>query len=293
MAITVTLDVFEGAEVSTEATGTNTAAQKRFVRPAIVEGIDLTVVGSDLSEALFIAMTEVSNKAAANPLSGSHADMYLRKIFLRAISDQTARAELVYETLQIGGGPPSTYVLTDGAFLTTFQTNRMPGTHKPFSTHYEDLDGENRVPEDGSDRVTMSLLRPMRKLNVSALIYGRPQTGGQDAIGSVNDAVWPTSGDSSPKPVGYWLLTDYTTAWTRYGGYMQLSATALTKVREDWSETGILLNKLTGKYVDVDDTVIDALLAKPYTNTVDSPFGDGIIRVGIYPLVSFSTIMGF
>jgi len=71
----------------------------------------------------------------------------------------------------------------------------------------------------------------------------------------------------------------------------------------DWSETGILRNTITGKYVEVSKSVIDALTALPYQQSIiggatNATTGvvegqNGIVRVGAYGMTSFTTLFGF
>lgn len=303
MAISVTLDVVPDSAIDTPSS--SLALPSRFVRAGTVNGIDVSVVaGSPKYEAMFQAQQAVVAADAASPLT-NYPGYVLRRILLSPLSDTSAKALLIYETVVFGiGVPPSTYVLADDAFLTTRTTSYVPGSRQKITVAWDPP--PSKIQEEGiaEDAVEMSILFPMRTLTVSALIYGYP-TFGQDKIGYTNNAAWPTAptgpitvtggtltaplaltvrgfdafagtGMPSSLPKGYWLLSRYATAQNRIGGYYQLEAQAITRVVEDWSECGMLKNLKTGKFVDVGDTIAkgDTII----TNLFSTAYSYGVTR---------------
>lgn len=296
---TVTIDTTDSASLEY-----GTAAGipfKRFWRPAYVEGIDVSGSGGNISQALWLAGAAVEAAAASSPLDSSHSDLIISKVFLEPDADRKARARLLYELPIFGiGVPPSTYLLRDTGVGRTFETNRMPGTHAPLDCTYTGVvsgTGSGAGPYTISDRIIYTIMAPLRGIGVSALIYGRPTSAPQDHVTYANDALWPSSaypgGNTllAPKGVGYWKLDRYRTDYSVYSGYYTLDAEATTKVTEDWSETGTLRNTQTGRYIKLDPADLAALLAPAYTYSVAN--GNGIQRVGFYPLLNFVTIFGF
>jgi hypothetical protein len=329
--MTVTLDIVPGTLIDTPAG--STLLPKRFIRMAGIDGIDVSsITGSPKYEAMFVAQTQILNAAAASPIT-NHPEYVLMRIVIQPDpnSDSSATAQLIYETAQFGAGqPPSTFVITDKSALTTRQTHYIPGINRKqkISLAWEphpDKPYEPGVPED---LVTISILFPMRVMTIDALIYGRP-TEGQDFVGYVNGALWPTLpggafpnlifeyGDATfptasrlQKDKGFWLLTEYATQRSRYSGYFTLSAQAQSRVIEDWSECIQLRDKKTGRFVqisktiDLGDAIIAALMAAPYQygivrgtpqpgNNDNMTRNVGVARVGPYPSTDFVQIFGF
>lgn len=306
----VTLDTIEQASLEYgTATGT---PFKRFVRPCYIEGLDVTGAGGNLSEALWLGGAAIEAAAAASPLAGARADMLLTRIFLEPTADRSARGRILYELPQFGAGQPaSTYLLRDAGVMRTFETNRMPGTHEPLLCTFDSSaagaygygPASGFIGDDSpqafrlSDRIIYTIMAPLRAIEVNALVYGRPTSGAQDSITYVCDASWPTSaypGGTTglvPKAKGYWRLDNYQTDYAVYSGYYTLRAFATTKVTEDWSESGTLRNAQTGRYVRVTPESITTLMSGPYTHGITN--GNGIQRVGFYPLIHFPDLFGF
>jgi hypothetical protein len=138
------------------------------------------------------------------------------------------------------------------------------------------------------DRITYTIQQPMRAIGISALVYGEPTSG----IGTqqyVNHASWPSG--HAPMARGFWRLDRYQTDYARYSGYYTLDAQASSKVVEDWSETGTLRDSQTGRYVKYSPAELTTLLSTPYAYGIVQ--GNGIQRVGFYPVINFATIFGF
>ena len=306
---TVTLDIIEQASLE-YGTATGTPI-KRFVRPCYVEGMDVSGAGGNLSEALWLAGAAVEAAAAASPLAAARADMALTRIFLEPTTDRAARGRILYELPTFGAGqPPSTYLIRDAGTMRTFETNRLPGTHEPLECSYDSSAAggyggvaSGFIGDDSpqafrlTDRIIYTVMAPLRAIEVNALIYGRPTNGAQDAITYANNASWPTGaypGGTTglvPKAKGYWRLDNYQTDYAVYNGYYTLRAFATTKVTEDWSESGTLRNAQTGRFVRVTPESITTLMSGAYTYGITN--GNGIQRVGFYPLISFPALFGF
>jgi hypothetical protein len=223
----------------------------------------------------------------------NHPELILSQIICEGFGDTSARGRLIYETMDFGG-QPSVYIIRDSGTTVIEHTNMMPGTRIPFRFGWApivaDVGKFDPVPPDSP---MMAFKFPNRIISVSALIYGHP-TSGQQYMRYANSAAWPTSPTSDDHPafgIGYWLLTNYQTDYSRFSGYFQLDAAAESRVIEDWSYNSILRNHRTGQYVKVEDADMAALMAPAYDNTVT--YGNGIMRVGPYPLIDFADIFGF
>lgn len=312
MAVVVTLNVASTSELDRAVSA---VAQSRHNVGFFAEGLTLAELSGDRTQALYKITEEVEDAiftAFGDLAIPGHSNMKLSRIFARAFSDTSFMGQAVFESSSTGGGTPSTYVLTDDSTASFRQTNMMPGTKQdlrvgwtPWGSHI----GMKAKIED--DSVMFSFKFPHRELAIQALIAGHPSNvgsgfaslasgsnpgvvGAQNKLCMVNDAAWPTApaSNSYPSlPAGYWSLQRYATRESRYSGYYTLEAVAESRVVEDWSETGTLRSNQTGRYIDVDPDDKAALLALPYSNTVMS--GNGIIRVGPYPMVSFPGLFGF
>lgn len=298
----VRLDTYEGAQGDIGLPGTIS----RIVRPGVIDGITSADLGGDLTEFLFRASAAANNAALASPLRPEHAAFLLRRILIDSLSDTSAQVRLIYETTPYGGAP-STYLITDGSVMTSYQTYTMPDTYEeirvgwtapPDGTESDFFDGDTIKP----DNIMFNFLRPMRTIKISGLIQGQPggQNGqifgssanspGQEAVGSVNNASWPTAGPT-PKGVGYWLLNLWQTTISRIGGYYTLEAEAITRIHSDWSEYGTLRDMKTGLYVPISTAERAAAVALPYSRGFH-PY-NGFVKVCPYFSASFSTIFGW
>jgi len=146
----------------------------------------------------------------------------------------------------------------------------------------------------------MRLMMPTLAVSISGLIYGNPPTGYQEGVAYVNDNIWPQSIASlvRPKLAGYWMLQRYETAFSKFKGYYTYDALAGSRVFTDWSETGVLVNRQTGRHVQVSDADVAAMNGLPYSYGYIYPNGGdlesaGIVRIGGNPTISFPTIFGF
>lgn len=300
MSIVVTLDTVERTLLDVPRYTID--QQKRFIRNAVIQGID--VASSPKYEAMFLAQTAIVSAEAASSVTTGHSDLILQRILLEPLGDTTARAQLIYETaLGPGGSAVSTWVITDDGNTTTRQTNYLPGTRQKISTAWE-APASEPIAEIPEDYVTMGFLAPLRTIRLDALMSSRPQDP-QTILRRANSANWPST-DTYPLAKGYWLMTRFASRLAQYNGYYAVSAEATSKVDEDWSEAGTLIDSRTGKYVQVgatisdgDDIIADLFSsAYAYGITYGSDSGEpgrntGVVRVGPYQTTNFVTVFGF
>lgn len=301
----VTLDVYDGSLLDVGDTG-------RYVRRAAIDGITADDLSGDITDFHFKVREAVIAAAVASPLS--RPEYILRRVVTTSFSDEGAEAQVIYETFS-GGGPPSSYLLSDDTVLTTYQTYTMPDTYEEITVDWAKALLPGPIQSDAKefnvyvpkDNITFNFLRPMRTIRVSALIYGSPYSGygwpgtpppansvlaGRDKVGHVNgDASWPTIPGSDPKGVGFWLLTRFSTVFSKYQGYYQLDAEAVTRIRSDWSEYGTLRDQKTGHYVPIDPAEKATALAAAYSRGVHQY--NGFVKVCPYYTTSFASIFGW
>lgn len=293
MAAVVTMDTVSGAQLDAELT------KKRRVRTGIVSNIPLSTGAPDalvLEKAVdaLIAAGYIFTSAipGADPTCG------LKRYSMRAIDGMVnmVKFALIYETPDFGG-TPSAHIVRNAAVSQIEETNRMEDGTAISVQWASDSDtfGDFAI----KDLVSFRVFRPWRMLQVSALIYGNLEdigpTGGGNDKADFNDYV--NNADWMGKPPGYWLLKDYSTDTTNFG-YYTVTASALTRVRKDWSEYSTLYNRTIGKYVDVKPANEAAAISRAYAPGIIWPTGgddqySGLVRWGPYSWTSFPAIFGF
>lgn len=301
---TLELDKLDGAAF--EQTGTI----KRFIRTGIAYDLDTTSAFGTLYSVL-----SIGNCPRWGDTDTVSRDTMVTRIRVDPLSGDMARVTILYESFQ-GAGPASAYIITSRAFPRTIETNLIPGLRIPIKATYKFADTPSDeeaffVDKDFgliTDLVPMRIYAPMRSYQISQLIYGsmtpqQPFNGSRSPIklsGNVDKGEFICHVNSDTwkgKKPGFWLMNDYSTSESKYQGFYQAESSAITKVTEDWSETGILRNAQTGKFVPVDPKKIAAMNAKDYKYGMiyptDAGNQDGIVRVGPYPTVSFSQLFGF
>lgn len=272
MATTFEIDKIDGS--SLEING----LLRNRVRIGVVKGID-TSSGTDLIlEKAYDAMVAAGyTLGSASPDTSSTAR--LATVRISPLSGDMCRVEMRYE-------PPNfnqtAYVIRNSSYVTNVPGNMLPGTRTPIRIGYTDVDGK-KWPEDN---LTIPILRAFRQISISAVIAGDPPTGLQDAIGYANSDTW------QGKAKGYWLMVRADTDVSKWTGYSSYTASALTRGFEDWSETGVLRNSMTGKYAKVATADLATLLSPAYSQGIISSVA-GAIRVGPFPTTSFTTVFGF
>lgn len=299
MAATIIWDVVQ------QAGGELDAIQSRVIRPCVVKG--MTDSSTADPDAIFKAYDAIV--AAGVPLGTVHptrSNFILRRFLITPISQTSALVRLVYET-GLFNGPASVVIITDRTVNTTYESDLMPGTRIPIRIHptlvtFIDHAGDPQIRLIPGDTVTLKMRRPTRAIGIQALIYGTPGAGYGDLVGCVNDNDWPTTAVATDYPIGYWMLDGWTTSYSKYSGFYQLDALAISRVDEDWSETVTLVDEQTGKKVPVDAADITAMIAPPYSvgeiwpalaTDPDTYDGKGIARFGYAQTTNFATIFGF
>lgn len=277
MAATLQWDTIQDASLTEEG-----VAQVR-VRSGIVTDIDIDPTGSTDKEVLAKARDAVYAEIdPGDSWSVSEPNLRFRRLQVLPVAFNAARVLATFDTNN--GGLLTSYIIRDDAFVQQVRTNMVPGTREPIVVSWTAT-----APATGSvpaDNITFDVPLPVRAITVTSLNLGAPPTGYQEAVGYVNDATW------YGKPVGYWLLTRFRSDVSKYQGSYAIEATAMSRNYADWSETGTLVNKLTGKYVTVDPTEITNMNALTYSRGIIYP-GNGVVRVGPHPTTNFSTIFGF
>ncbi len=281
MPATLILDTMEGTEVNVDILASQNSTR---VRTGIVKDIPVgaTADSQVMDKALDAVLLEVPSGSTYPMRPG----WFFSKLRIFPTKNPTiARVELVYAPLSWGGAIPSTYVIRNRAYLLDSYTSVLPGTRIPLRLGFND--GTTIVP---ADTCKVRFGRPCRAISVTSVIGGAVDESVGDRIGSVNIEVW------KGKAPGFWRLDNYETSQAVYTGYTTIEALAVTKVVEDWSESEILRDSRTHRYVDVLPAEITAMNAKPYSFGLIWPItapGKGIMRVGLYPMTSFTSIFGF
>lgn len=314
----VTLDTITDAQLDQQMT------TGRIVRTATVE--DLDGLSASDSEMMFNARAEIisalGGQAEGSATYPGHSEYVLQRIFIRGFMSNGIVAQLFY---QAGGGgvQPSTFILRYSSVATQYEGTIIPGMRKPIRVGWTGTGTPTGpAPVVQPDNVPMRFFRPALALSVSGLIYGTANVGVQqstplpglsdaglfstgsdtvmaDAVASVNDSNWPVglSGITS-RAAGFWLILRYETVVSRYSGFFSYEATAISRVFEDWSETGILRSRMTGRFVEIDQTTQDHLNSPGYSYGYIFPPDEtdqvwGAVRIGGNPTTNFTTVFGF
>lgn len=227
------------------------------------------------------------------------AGLYLQNVQIKAISATDYRLLMTYTSER--GQTPSTYIIEDGTAVTQVETSMIPGTRIPLRMGWQSAspDVSASIP---ADSLTFSIMMPIRTVRITALKYGEPVSDNQDLVGCVNNATW------YGRDIGHWMVWDYDTSESKYSGYytLQAEARAMAKWAGDWSQTQILKDSVTGKYVKVYDADWVPLRAAKYKYGIisigqqdvsalgpDDVGYSGVMRVGFYPTIDFTSLFGF
>lgn len=213
------------------------------------------------------------------------------------------RFQLIYENVSPGNFTfNSAYLLEYGGMSQSYDTTFLPGSRIPIRVDYDPNQAGapkdvkfDKVPED---YVKMRLPRTLRYVRVTQVTFGQPKNNLQDYLNYVNSDYW------QGRRKGFWRLDDANTRISRYEGYYQQVAVALSRNTEDWSEGGVLQHQQTGRYVPLDQSYVLDAFSKPYGYAGgDSGYLDsngsgfarynGFVRVYPHPTVSFRQLFGF
>lgn len=304
MAASLVLDEVAGAMFQT---GTSSLPGRR-IRTGRIKDIDVDGTNSIPDPSVLEKCLNVSGMPQIGeliPQTGITAiDVYianyvlLQHVFVAKKYNQVG-VQLIY-------GPPNnnfsgvagSFAIRDTNRLVRTETNMLHSRsgNIPIRVGWQDPDDpDNFVPDD---YIKMTYDRPFRSIQLTGLIYGSPipsalpgqlqfgppPTAQRDAIGCVNDAFFYGF------PRAYWRVDAYETDTRTNQSYYTVQAELNTRKTEDWSETGILRNQQTGRYVKVKQSDIDHLLAAPYVwGDIEMPDA-GIIRIGFYEPINFAAI---
>jgi hypothetical protein len=300
----VTLNLLDGAQVEQEG------PFRRSTHVALIEGIDTSddwLVMHRAIEAL--AGNTPPVKVGDFHPSGDGTQLWrLRVIPFR---DDAVRVVLTFEKPLLNW-TPTAYVIRDRGYMTEWETEFLFGSKRQplFLVHEYETVFTSPIDKDKTtlrsrmtDAARHRALRPMKVLNVSGLKYGTPPAAIKNSLGYVNDATW------QGLDKGYWLMMDYQTDVAKFAGYYTYSASAITKIREDWGEPSMLRDHLAGKLVQIDPDakraaqLAEDFMKQPYEygmkqlTTTDSVSGTtlmkGLGKIGDYETTSFSAIFGF
>jgi hypothetical protein len=267
----------------------------------VVEGIDASAAPNSVLLSVYDQIINQYPNFPGNP------SLHLKSMLLRGNNTNTVTGTVTYRT----GTPEvsSAAIIRFTGFITGQETNLVPGLRIPIRVGWEgntvstfDKDGATVTftPKVADDLVAMRFFLPVMSVGISGLVFGAPSNAFQEGVAYVNDAQWPTGTGNivKPKPLGYWMLQKYDLSIAKYKGYYTYEAVVGSRVFADWSETGVLTNRQTGRHVEVDDAAVTAMNGKPYSwgiiyPTTAAERKKGIIRVGGNPLISFPGIMGF
>lgn len=226
------------------------------------------------------------------------------RILIRGLLPNAVRGEIVYQNY-VEGVIPSTLVVTRSKRTGIYQTNIHPVTRRPIRVKWTaeaQTEDDFFLPEAPADFITMSFRMTQSAIRVSGVFYGNPATqsgtgisgagnASGDKLGYVNSDRW------QGRDPGHWLFDEFDTTHYVYQGYYTVNAVAITKGPPplDWSETGILISQMTGRYVPVDPNEVERVNRLPYAMSDDiggNAMTKGFVRVGPSPMTSFSQIFG-
>jgi hypothetical protein len=309
---TVVLDTVQDAEL--ERTSTMVAYQ----RTGYVDNIDV----ADLPDPEALLKVLPYLPQMQTPLSVAWPTMKLQNIRVRPDTAKVRRVRfwLTYQNIPFNAAPTA-YMIRDRTFARRKQTFFIPGTREPvmvgFTTDPAAATQMSLFPVPVLFEVDVSV----RSMQLSVVMYGRPQGGSADYVNYVNNDPWPV-GDfqfnqnqtSTPGSgielesatqfaKGFWKLQSYSTEFDRNAGMTMIQSEAVTQVLEDWSEFAMRRNEKSGTYdfcALSDATRIAQLsiaVSKEYNQGILYPTGAethyGLVRFGPYPMTNFVDLFGF
>lgn len=307
-----------------------TGANLGYLQGQVATGFYASGLDPNLTQSLHLDAVYMALQAngyffgAANP---SFPGMALRRIQMEPMGNSQYRGSLIYETVYPDFAFQTAYIIEKSSTIQQFTTTFIPGSKEPITVGFKPKvvaggqflgDATPSFPGDPipTDYVHMTLIRPMRRISVTQIIVGTPPENGDGFVGFLNTDNWQY------RYPAYWMLTDYNSTINRGSGFYTVTATALTKNTEDWSEFGVLQNSITGRYAPIDKAEVQTTLNKPYifpatlagtklfgkpgptlpftpgdpapTFSKSSVYqGNGFVRACPYPGVSFTKLFGF
>lgn len=275
---TLTLDTIEGAELQ------DSGDQGRIrVRTGLITGMDVNPGDSDhtvLERALAVSgMPTLRQQWPDNPF------LILNRIGIIGLSNDVLRVRLQYEPVSFAGLPAATaFILTDDTTTIEEESSIHPTGTACRTTWTSGGVSITNIPH------TFRVFKPLREIRISAIKLGQPDHQ-KNISGSVNDSEWPVGMGALPK--GYWYVNRFRTTLSRYSGYFQLEASAITRVTRNWMLESLPVDPSTGKYLKVSNIEINAAITRPYEYAFVSGLLGGIGLYGPGPLASFPDSFGF
>jgi hypothetical protein len=260
--------------------------------PASDQPVDSAGVIADVYERI---------KGNGKPFGSVHPrfpNLGLTRIPITPLGAGQFRYQLVYELVNPGSfGANSAYITEESSTIQNYTTTFMPGTREairvgfttkdanfnPQGTSTYDQPAYETVPDDF---VPMNLIRPVRTIRVTEVRFGKPKGNISSYVGYVNSDTW------KGLPKGYWMLMEYATRSNRMEGFYTTAATVYSKNTEDWSETGVLTNTITGKKAKIADSDLKIVRTAQYQPQKIIKY-NGLVHVMPYPWTSFRALLGF
>lgn len=285
---TVTLDTIQDSQI--ERLGNQ---QIRAVRGGYVTGVTST---NDPEQLLYEAAT-----ATGMPPMGDEYPAYpysfLTRIRVLGITPRGARILLYYEPFS--GVVDTTYIITTGSRMQSYQTNLHPGTLDPLQVGYVDPSAIFDSPPP--DMRPISLLKPCATVSVYRLQAGTLSDADQAtlsnaSVGWVNDDTW------MGRAKGHWLCTGCEVTNSKFGGYYSIRATAETNGPvESWAKYITFYQSQIGKWLNSSGlaaAIAASVSGDAYSYGSTIPSGgahltDGWRRVCPYPELDFGALFGF
>ena len=266
---------------------------ERAVRTGIVEGLPTTGNPEDV---LWAAMTAAGMPAAGSLYPG-RTNCFLRTTQVFGLSHDMARVKLIYEPFE---GTNTSVIIRVGASLSTYQTNKLPGTQQPIAVEWVPTDTTKYKPIP-LDYVPIVAMRPMRRVSVTQLRAGildvAEAASFAEYVGMVNSTTWFGKGPGS------YIISGADATISKYSGYYQRTVEAMNQGLDKWSHYGVLRSAQTGKFAggaiggtDDINTQLSTLVAMSYMpKSIRYPASStkGVVRVDPYDWTDFTPIFGF
>lgn len=266
MAVTLRLDLVDGASVDSTRDGGN-----QIIRVAYVSGLTAGVPASILDSAI-----KAPGMPQKNDPHPSDANLRVVRYNVRPAGPNDAYVLIFYEALNVGGVPIERLAVRDTTTFTQETIRRHPRSLEPLRVYQDRLgDGVNKI-------LDASFGLPMR----TVVLYGmftdpRPQTW-KLGVGCVNMK------DFIGYDPGFWLCTYYDEQYSDADKKHRVTVSFSNKQIYDWS-TWSQMRGPTGDFIDVDDQQFAIIAQQEYAyDTIWHT--DGIGRWGFYPFCDFAKL---
>lgn len=292
MAASLILDEIEGSQLEAAFDGTHRRIRRGRIRNIDVSGSTSVPDARVLEKALAVTGMPALGSAYPAGTGTTLVGLSLQRIIIRPRTARMATVELLYDVTQIGG-ITATYLIRDSSRLVREVTNMIPGNRFPVMVGWKNPDFDIDDEFVPFDYVQFAYERHYRVVSISATINNLPPLGNRQAMGRVNDATW------YGYPRGYWRVDAFEADSRDRGSTYQIQTEVASRIDEDWATYGILMNKHTGKYVKVNVSDVDFLVAFDYQYGLKyptpnpDPLNSGIVKIGPYKLVNFAALYGF